>query len=96
MFIVAHYYRLACFYLIRYDPRVNPARIQSRVTIGPPAKRHSDGVSLTGRSCPDFTCILGSLKEIVPFHCKRYTLKRSYVVTFQFHFSDAQIIMLLK
>ena len=43
-----HCYRLACFYLI-YDPRVNPARIQPRATVAPPAKRHSDGVSLTDR-----------------------------------------------
>ena len=42
MFIVTHCYRLASFYLI-YDPRVNPDRIQSRVTIGPSTKRHSDG-----------------------------------------------------
>ena len=95
MFIVTHRHRLACFYLI-YDPRVNPARILSRATIGPPAKRHSDGVSLTGRKCPDFTCILGSLTEITPFYCKRYTLNRSCVAAFQFHFPDAPIIMILK
>ena len=56
MFIVTHCYRLACFYLI-YDPRVSTARIQSRATIGPPAKRHSVGVSSTGRQCPGFTCL---------------------------------------
>ena len=48
-----HVYRypllqISLFYLI-YDPRVNPAKIQSRATIGPPAKRHSDGASLTDR-----------------------------------------------
>ena len=87
MFIVTHCYRLACFYLI-YDPRVSTARIQSRATIGPPAKRHSDGVSPTGRQCPDFTCILGSLTDITQFYCKRYTLK----ATFQFHFLTPQLL----
>ena len=95
MFIVTHCYRLAGFYLI-YDPRVNPVSIQSRATIGPPAKRHLDGVSLTGRQCPDFTCILGSLTEITPFCCKGYTLNIIYVSTFQFHFSDAPITTILK
>ena len=41
-----------------------------------------NGVSLTDRLCPDFTCILGSLTEITPFYCKRYTLNRSYVAAF--------------
>ena len=47
--------------LINGRPRqmICQAGIQSRATIGPPAKRRSDGFLLVGRYWPDFTCLLG-------------------------------------
>ena len=36
----------------------NPANIHPPATIGPPAKRHFNGVSLVGRQWPAFTCQL--------------------------------------
>ena len=75
MLIFTHCYRLACFYLI-YDPRVNPARIQSRATIGSPAKRHSDGRPVVPRASWEVW------QRLPPFYCRRYTLNRSYVPAF--------------
>ena len=43
----------------------NPASIQCRATIGPPAKRHLNGVSLAGRLWPAFRCLLGSSERQV-------------------------------
>ena len=41
-----------------------PASIHCRVTIGPPAKRHSNRVSLVGQWCTTFRCCKALLYKI--------------------------------
>ena len=42
-----------------------PASVQYRVTIGPPAEGHSNGVSQKGRYRPVFMCLLGLVFTVV-------------------------------
>ena len=49
---------------------------QCRVNIGPPAKRHLNGVSLVGRWWPVYRCLLGSFSIFLSGHdrAQKYTL----------------------
>ena len=55
-------------FLILYRKYVNPGSIQSQAAIGPPAKRHFDGVSQVGRFLSTLKCLLGC-------YCERVLLK---------------------
>ena len=50
---------LAAADVVNFTHRKYPASMQSWVTIGPPAKRHWNDVSLAGRLSPIYVCILG-------------------------------------
>ena len=40
-----------------------PSKLIKGATFGPPAKRHSNGVSLVGRKWPEITCWLSECKR---------------------------------
>ena len=56
----------ACELLLAY--RNDTAKIQCRATHDPPAKRHSNGVSLAGRWWPAFRCLLRDIIQALRCH----------------------------
>ena len=54
---------------VSYEANLQTASTKSRATMGPPAKRFSDGVFLAGRECPDFTCLLGVSGSVFESTC---------------------------
>ena len=54
---------------VSYKANLQTVSTKSRATMGPPAKRFSDGVFLAGREWPDFTCLLGASRSVFVSTC---------------------------
>ena len=54
---------------VSYKANWQTASTKSQATMGPPAKRFSDGVFLEGREWPDFTCLLGASRSVFESTC---------------------------
>ena len=53
---------------------------KSQATIGTPAKRHINGVSLAGRSCPTYICLQGLLFCVSSSWCSDFVCVCWYVI----------------
>ena len=54
---------------VSYKAKLQTASTKSRATMGPPAKRFSDGVFLAGREWPDSACLLGASQSVFESTC---------------------------
>ena len=54
---------------VSYKANLQTASTKSRATMGPPAKRFSDGVFLAGREWPDFMCLLEASRSVFESTC---------------------------
>ena len=59
-FVIKGFYILTCHFHNNWLYSMYPVNIIMRTTTGPPAKRHSNGVSLVARYWPEIVHYLGS------------------------------------